>query len=125
MPVKGDSMRILYLEDSELDAKLVQQYMKSVQHVFDSVRTIDQAQQYLSSQKPDVFLVDIVIGGETAHDLIKQVVKQRLSKHIVAVTAKALPSERKQYMDLGCDRVLAKPFTIDDLEQTLEVLSQE
>jgi len=118
-------MHILYLEDSEPDARLVQQYMNSVRHTFRSVRTIDQAQDYLIKQQPDVFLVDIIIGGNTAHELIAQVAKQRLSKHIVAVTAKALPSERKQYMDLGCDRVLAKPFTIDDLEQTLEVLAQE
>ncbi len=118
-------MHILYLEDSEFDINLVQQYMSSVQHVFRSVQTIDQAQRYLLSERPDVFLVDIVIGGETAYDLISKVAREKLSKHIVAVTARALPYELKQYLEIGCDRVLAKPFTIDDLEQTLDVLAQD
>ncbi len=116
-------MHILYLEDSEPDIALIQQYMSSVDHQFIPAETIEAAREYLQHRQPDVFLVDIVIGKETAYDLIRQVAQQGLSKYIVAVTAKALPSDRKRCLDMGCDRVLAKPFTIDDLEHTLDQLS--
>ena len=118
-------MNILYLEDSEPDVRLVHQYMRSVNHQFQSVVSIDEARQQLRQRHPDIFLVDIVIGKEMAYDLIEEVARQKLSKHIVAVTAKALPADQKRCFELGCDRVLAKPFTIDELESTLEQLSQE
>jgi DNA-binding response OmpR family regulator len=118
-------MNVLYLEDSAPDVQLIHQYMDSVNHQFRSVDSIEAARQYLRGQQPDIFLVDIVIGKEMAYDLIAEVARQKLSKHIVAVTAKALPAERKRCFDLGCDRVIAKPFTIDELETTLDQLSQE
>lgn len=115
-------MHILYLEDSKPDIRLVQQYMNTLSHRFVTVETIDAARQYLTHEQPDIFLVDIVIGRETADDLIEQAVRQGLSKYIVAVTAKALPAEVKCYLELGCDQVITKPFTIDDLEHTLNEL---
>jgi DNA-binding response OmpR family regulator len=118
-------MRVLYLEDSRPDIRLVQQYMNSVNHEFDAAETIDQARQYLQRQRPDVFLVDLVIDGEMAYDLIEQAAKQKLSKHIVAITARPLPAERKRCKELGCDHLIAKPFTIDELERTLEQLAQK
>jgi DNA-binding response OmpR family regulator len=118
-------MNVLYLEDSEPDVRLVYQYMKSVNYQFASAVSIDEARQQLQRRHPDIFLVDIVIGKEMAYDLIAEVARQKLSKHIVAVTAKALPAERKRCFDLGCDRVIAKPFTIDELESTLDQLSHE
>jgi CheY-like chemotaxis protein len=118
-------VNILYLEDSDLDVRLVQQYMNTVDHQFTPVGTIDEALQYFQDQQPDVFLVDIVIGQEMAYELVSQVKTQKLSKHIVAVTAKALPVDQRRCFDVGCDHVLAKPFTIDDLEQMLDQLAQE
>ena len=116
-------MNVLYLEDSTPDVQLIHLYMDSVNHQFKSVETIDEARQYLRRQQPDIFLVDIVIGKEMAYDLIAEVSAKKLSKHIVAVTAKALPAEQRQYIALGCDRVITKPFTIDDLERTLDQLA--
>jgi CheY-like chemotaxis protein len=118
-------MNILYLEDSKPDVQLIHQYMSSAHHQFESKATIDEARQYLWRQRPDIFLVDIVIGREMAYDLIAEAYRQKLSKHIVAVTAKALPADQQRCIELGCERVIAKPFTIDDLERTLEQLSQE
>lgn len=112
-------MNILYLEDSELDVRLVRQYMDSVQHRLVAVGTIDEAWTYLQSHPVDLFMVDIIIGSDLAYDLIEQVAASQLVPHIVAVTAKALPNERQYCLDLGCSWVIAKPFTVDELEQVL------
>jgi DNA-binding response OmpR family regulator len=115
-------MRVLYLEDSEPDVRLIRQYMTSVNYQFAATDTLDEARNYLQQQRPDLFLVDIMIHGECSDELIAMVAKQKLSKYIVAVTAKALPTERKHYLELGCNHVIAKPFTIDDLENTLSLI---
>jgi CheY-like chemotaxis protein len=116
-------VNVLYLEDSTPDVQLIHLYMDSANHQFKSVETIDEARQFLRRQQPDIFLVDIVIGKEMAYDLIAEVSAKKLSKHIVAVTAKALPADQRRYFALGCERVITKPFTIDDLERTLDQLA--
>jgi CheY-like chemotaxis protein len=112
-------MDILYLEDSDLDVKFVQQYMDSVNHSFTAIHTIEEAWEYLEANSVKVFLVDIIIGQDTAYDLIQQVAARKAVEHIIAATAKALPSEKKYCMELGCSAVLVKPFTIDELERVL------
>lgn len=113
-------MKILYLEDFEPDAKLVQRYMNSVNHEFILVNTIDDAAAVLQHDNPDIFLVDIVIDSEDAYGLIEYAVNHQLAKYVIAVTAKSLPAERQYCLDLGCAWVISKPFTIDELEAVLE-----
>ncbi len=116
-------MRILYLEDFEPDLKLIRQYMKSTRHDFVSVSTLMEAEDYLERNHPDVFLCDIVIRGETAYDLISFASQQQYARHIIAVTAKALPADQRRCLSLGCNQVICKPFTVDDLENVLNNLS--
>ena len=116
-------MNILYLEDSLPDIELLTRYMRIVNADFLVERTIDGAKRCLSEKPIDIFLVDIVLGDQLTFPLIRTVVEQRLSRYVVAVTARALPSECRQYLKIGCDAVLAKPFTIDDLENTLNRLN--
>ena len=116
-------MRILYLEDFEPDASFVRLYMGSTGHEFVDVRSIDEATQILKTERPDVFLVDIVIGGDTSYELIKYAVDAQAAKHVVAVTAKALPGDQRYCMNLGCTSVITKPFTVDELEDMLEQLA--
>jgi CheY-like chemotaxis protein len=115
-------MEILYLEDFEPDVKLMHQYFGSVNHHFTSVDTIEKARDHIQKHRPDIFLVDIVIGKATAYDLIEFAVQQKLVKHVVAVTARVLPNEQQQCLDLGCKQVISKPFTIDHLEEVLNEL---
>lgn len=112
-------MHILYLEDSEPDVRFVRQYMDSVAHKFVTVNKINDAWQYLCNNQVDVFLADIIIGNELAYGLVEQVVANQLASSVIAVTAKALPTEQQYCLDLGCNYVITKPFTIDDLEYAL------
>lgn len=112
-------MHILYLEDYEPDVKLMSRYMRSMNHNFISVATIEEAWEYLNTHAVDVFLVDVLIGRDTAYELIDAVAREGLVRSIVAVTAKALPNEQQYCLDLGCAAVVPKPFTIDDIDLVL------
>ena len=115
-------MRVFYLEDYVPDVNLMRQYMDSAGHEFSSAGTLGDARLILEDQRPDVFLVDIIIQGEDAYDLIAHAVKTHLSKNIIAITAKAVPEERQRCLALGCSEVMFKPFTVDDLERVLASL---
>ncbi len=112
-------MNILYLEDSPPDIELLSRYMKIIDARLLIATTMEAAQRCLLEQAIDVFLVDIVLGNQFSFPLIQAAAEQNLCRYIVAVTARALPVERRHYVAIGCDAVLAKPYTIDDLEATL------
>jgi CheY-like chemotaxis protein len=116
-------MRILCLEDFEPHMHLIQQYMKSTDHEFSAAYTLEEATAYLKQKQPDIFLVDIIVQGELSYGVIEFAVQEHRARHVVAMTARALPSDKQKYLELGCKKVLAKPFTIDELEQTLDLLS--
>jgi DNA-binding response OmpR family regulator len=118
-------MNILYLEDSPPDIELLSRYMKIINARLLVATTMELAHRYLLEQDIDVFLVDIVLGNQFSFPLIQTVVEHSLCRYIVAVTARALPSECRHYVEIGCDAVLAKPFTIDNLEDTLKQLTRQ
>ena len=111
-------MHILYLEDSEFDIDFVRRYVNSLPgYQLISMRNTADAMAYLQRERPDIFLVDIMINGQPAYNVIKQAVAQKLSRYVIALTARALPSEVDYYESLGCTHVVAKPFTIDVLDR--------
>jgi two-component system response regulator len=60
------------------------------------------------------------MDGWTATGLIKQ--DERISKiPLIAVTAHALPSDRKRALDVGCDEYITKPMDLLDLVDTVNL----
>ena len=111
-------MQILYLEDSDLDIDILRRYVASIEGCeFASVTSINEAARTLQRLQPDVFLVDIVIKGEMAYQLIEFAMAHHLARYIIPVTARVLPAELERYQSLGCTHIIAKPFTINDLDE--------
>jgi CheY-like chemotaxis protein len=111
-------MNILYLEDSDSDIEFMRRYARTIKgSQISFVKSQQDAANQLHTQRPDVFLVDVMIDGEAVFDVIKMAINDSLAGHVVLLTAKALPSELAYYESLGCDYVIPKPFTVDDLDR--------
>ena len=70
---------------------------------------------------PDIILLDIVmpkIDGITLAAFFK---RNPLTDHIpiIAVTGLALPEQKKQILNSGCDDYLCKPYLIEDLKDKI------
>ncbi len=118
-------MRILYLEDSDYDIDFIRRYVSTIpDSEFVSAKTLEAAQYSLSETRPDVFLVDVMIDGEASYPIIEMASSQNLADHIVLLTARALPSELQHYRRLGCQHVVTKPFTADDLDNVFSQVMQ-
>jgi CheY-like chemotaxis protein len=74
-------------------------------------------------QTPDLIIMDLSMpemDGWTATGLIKQ--DERISKiPLIAVTAHALPGDRKRALDVGCDEYITKPMDLLDLVDTVNL----
>src|SRR5437870_13057126 len=102
---------VLLVEDNE-DNRIV--YSTILRHFGYSVTEALNGEEGIAkarSEKPDLILMDIsipIIDGWEA----TQVLKHDPSTNgipITALTAHALPSDREQAMEVGCDGYLAKP----------------
>lgn len=80
-----------------------------------------------SSRLPDLIIMDISLpkmDGLEAATLIRKNPKTQ-SIPILAATARALPGDREQCLQAGCDDYIAKPFTHRELGAAIKRLLKE
>lgn len=74
-----------------------------------------------NKQRPDLIIMDLSMpemDGWTAMRLIKENLATS-SIPMIALTAHALPSDRKRAFDAGCDEYITKPMDLIDLLETV------
>jgi len=118
---------ILIVEDNELNLKLLKDILDF--RGYSTVVTglgaaaFDLAQRH----RPDLILLDIqlpdVSGTEVARRLKAD--EQTRAIPIIAVTAFAMPGERTEILDSGCDDYISKPFSIRDFLALVERYTDE
>lgn len=105
--------KILYVEDQK-DIQIVAQYALESIAKF-NIKTCNNGQEALeviNNFSPDLVLLDVmmpIMDGPTTLDKIKQ--QDELANiPIIFMTAKILPGEVSNLMDLGATGVITKPF---------------
>jgi two-component system cell cycle response regulator DivK len=112
---------ILIVEDNELNLKLLKDILDF--HGYLTVVTgLGIAALDLARQHPDLILLDIqlpdISGTEVARRLKAD--EQTRAIPIIAVTAFAMPGERIEILNSGCDAYISKPFNIREFLASVE-----
>ena len=76
------------------------------------------------TEQPDAILLDVMMPGMDGIATIGQIRENPLIQHIpvILLTAKAQPSEQKQFTQLQVAGVITKPFKATDLVQQMRLL---
>jgi hyperosmotically inducible protein len=76
----------------------------------------------LERQRPHLILLDVTIRGSEASSLLTELKSDvRFTEiPVIAVTAMGSMREKNLCIAAGCDRVLAKPFHLDELRRLIE-----
>ena len=102
---------VLYLDDSEIDARLLAHYIKGSDIQLKHVRTAGEALEQLRGGMYDIFITDLNLGGGT--DSIPVVTAARAAGFtgpILALTAETSQSKLAALTAAGIDQLLAKPY---------------
>lgn len=111
-------MQIVYMEDSDFDINLIRRYVNTLEDsAIVCTKTVEDTLAQLQAIRPDIFLADVMINGEAAYEVIKRAIDENLARHVILLTARALPAEVQYYRTLGCKHIITKPFTVDDLDR--------
>lgn len=116
-------LRILLAEDSLVNQKLVLALLDKAGHEVTLANNGREAVAAFESQKFDVVLMDVQMpemdGFEAAAEILARQRRRNLRVPIVAMTAHALPGDRRRCLDAGMTGYLPKPIRAEQLCATL------
>jgi len=117
-----DPKTVLIIEDEEDAAELFAEMMRV--SGFRVVKTSKSrpAISLMSSEKPDVILLDIMMPEISGLDILRQMRREPELANIpvIVVTAKSMPSDIKNGMEAGASTYLTKPVGFLELKDAVE-----
>lgn len=113
---------VLIIEDEEDAAELFAEMMRV--SGFRVVKTSSSAPALtlMTTEKPDVVLLDIMMPGVSGIDILRQMRRDPALADIpvVVVSAKSMPTDIKHGMEAGASTYLTKPVGFLDLKEAVD-----
>lgn len=105
-------MKILIVEDNEINMKLIRTILKSKGYLLVEARDGEEALQSIVMERPDLILMDIQIPKIDGLEATRKIRAMEDLKDtlIIALTAHAMEGDKEKILDAGCDGYIAKPI---------------
>ena len=109
--------KVMVVDDAYSELKLMESILKSAGHEVVSLLDGDALEDKLSTERPDVLLLDIVMPKRNGYEILRSLRKDARTKTtpVVLVSSKNQESDRAWGKRQGADEYLGKPFTSDQL----------
>ena len=113
---------ILVVEDNPLNRELLCDWLETEGYEVWSVDTLNSAIASIEQRLPDAVLLDVQLGDEDGLSLAAWMRKQPKLCHIpvIAVTAHALVTEQRSFLQAGCNACVSKPINFKILREEME-----
>lgn len=117
-------MRILVVEDNPDFALMITRLLERYGHSCAVLDDPDAAWDAVCTERPDLVLTDLVLGGTTAWELCEKIRKSEelATLPVVVMSAWAERPARERITELGCGFV-TKPFQPEELLTALREVS--
>ena len=112
----------MIIEDEEDAAELFAEMMRVSGYRVVKTSKSAPAIEMMTTEKPDVILLDIMMPEISGLDILRQMRSDPLLENIpvVVVTAKGMPADIKNGMEAGASTYLTKPVGVLDLKEAVE-----
>ena len=121
------SFRILVVEDNQDLLELIVKYLELCGWRAAAANTEKNLWEQLGRERPSLILSDVMIQGHEAFSLLSAL--KRDSRYsdipVIAMTGLSSMRDKNRCMAAGCDRVLAKPFHLDELLRLVECFAKK
>lgn len=114
--------KVLYVENDRATLLILKRLI-SKDYDFYSAENAHDALELINSQKFDVILLDINLGGEVnGIDIFHSIRKSTFNKAalVFAVTTRTFGAEDSRILDEGFDGYFPKPFDIDSIKKSID-----
>lgn len=119
MPVSG---RILVADDYEDNREIIRTALSAMSLTIDFVENGQEALNQLKRENYDLILMDIqmpVMDGVEATQYIRESDAPYRDIPILALTASVMRHQQEEYLNIGINKVISKPFSIQKLRKVV------
>lgn len=120
--------KILVVEDNPVNQRIAQHYARNIGFEAELASNGLEGVDKFLNEEYDMILMDLnmpVMDGFQATSKIRDYEKKQNKRKpifIVAVTANSFVNDEKKCFDSGMDAYLCKPYRIDELQKTIQLL---
>ena len=121
------SFRILVLEDNQDLLNLIVKYLELCGWRAAAASSEENFWQQLGRERPNLILADVMIQGREAFPLLSAFKLDTRYRDIpvIAMTGVSSMRDKNGCIAAGCDKVLAKPFHLDELLRLVECFAKK
>lgn len=121
-----ESVKILIVDDEKLIAQSVKEFLESKYPHWHICLAYDgfEAGQLITKIIPDIILLDLFLPGVNGFQLCRKIKSDETTKNVKIIAITGYPTEEniEKIKECGAEAILAKPFEMDELENTLKKL---
>jgi CheY-like chemotaxis protein len=114
--------RVLIVDDNKDHLEMLSLLLASLEHDVKTATNGPSAIWLAASYEPDVIFLDLSMPRMHGHDVARAIRKQPVSKapRIVAITGFDSEADREDALEAGCDDLLRKPASVEDITAALK-----
>jgi DNA-binding response OmpR family regulator len=114
---RASMAKVMVVDDAYSELKLMESILKNAGHQVVTLIDGEALEDKVSSERPDVLLLDIVLPKRNGFELLRSLKRNEHTKTtpIVLVSSKNQESDKAWGRRQGADDYLPKPFTSDQL----------
>ena len=114
-------MKILYVEDNQINLMLVQRVARMGNHEVVSRTSGEATLADFDEIAPEIVLMDIQLeGAMTGLEAVRALRARNINVPVVALTAYAMRGDREKAIAAGCNEHLPKPIPVKMLLEILD-----
>jgi DNA-binding response OmpR family regulator len=117
-------MRLLLVEDEKQLAEALAQILEKNNYIVDTAFDGEKGLEMALSGVYDIAILDIMLPKVNGLDILKEIRSNKMTMHILMLTAKAEITDKVKGLDYGADDYLAKPFSHHELLARLRSISR-
>lgn len=119
--------KIVVVDDSQADLKLIEEYLKSAHHTVVSFSDAVNLEEKLVKEKPDVVVMDVVMPGRNGFQACRDLKNDEryMNVPVILCTSKGQESDKFWGQQQGANSYLVKPVKAEALLDAIkDVLRQ-
>lgn len=122
--LKTETFKILVVDDNELNTFLIRKVLSQLlpnAEIIEAVNGVEGLNAF-KANKPDIVFMDIQMPEMNGHDATRAIRQNEQGTHtpVIALTAGIMKEDIEDCLQAGMDDVIAKPYRIDEISQTLK-----
>jgi two-component system cell cycle response regulator DivK len=121
MSERGDSPKILYIEDDHYNRMLIRRVLQAEGYAVVEAEDGPSGIEVAQKERPDLILMDINMPDMDGYAVTAQLraLKDFQDVPIVALTANVMKGDREKSLQAGCSGYIQKPIDVDALPRQL------